>query len=458
MSSRDALIERAERRASAIDEYVKSHDDARTGMVMNAFQSRKIEAVDVIVIERRYLRLNPHNGRFTAELDVIHQDRQSEGKPTELDPDDPEDAQVLMKMLKGEYPHSAERKHAYSLLKNNIQEIGEKTGTNGQEQYGLITHDGILINGNRRWVVMEDLADVDQKKRGMPHQYSTMRVGRLKKGVDRYDLWKNEAKEQISQESREEYDYINSALEIQRGYEILRKQGHTAAQAKEEIAKTLYGRTPKDVDQYLKFLNIADMFLEQIGKKSQYRLLQDTSNSDEKGITSILQEVSVQREKFSKAGMPPDVLKKWFTAVCLFGKFAKERPTIDENGTTRKLPFTHREYRQFNTKVMGDDKIRNKFLKSTLFDNVDIVKNPKPNTAGEFFEAIKLHEDEFDVNKNITSPVSLLEKAKHALSKVCEDLHGTYKTEKLSALKDNRGREHVTEIVELAKDILKKLG
>lgn len=456
MSSRDRLIKNAERRACAIDEYLKSHN-AATGMVVNAFQSKKIEAVKVVEIERQYLRLNPCNGRFAAELDVIRRDRRDEGRQTELDPDNQEDIQVLTKMLKGEYPPSAERRHAYDLLKDNIQEVGEKTGTNGQEQPGLITHDGILINGNRRWVAMEDLAAVDEKRRGKPHQYHTMRVGRLKKGVDTYDLWKNEAKEQISQESREEYDYVNSALEIKRGYEILRNQGHTDAQAKEEIAKTLYGRTAKDIESYMRFLEVADLFLELIGKKSQYRFLQDTSSGDEKGITSILQEVSVQREKLSKQGVPPDVLAKWFTAVCLFGKFAKERPTIDENGTPRKLPFTHREYRQFNTKVMGDDKIREKFLNLPLFDNASIVRTAQANDAGGFFEEIKLHEDEFDVNRNITSPISLLEKAKHALSKVSEDLHGAHKTEKLRALKDNRGQEHVDDIVELAKDISKKL-
>lgn len=457
MSSRDALIKKAERRASAIDEYLKSHN-ARTGMVMNAFQSRKIESVEVVEVERQYLRLNPHNGRFAAELDVIHQDRQSEGRPSELDPDDPEDLKMLINMLKGEYPPSAERKRAYSLLKDNIQEVGEKTGTNGQEQPGLITHDGILINGNRRWVVMEDLAAVNVKQGGKPYQHNTMRVGRLKKDVDQYDLWKNEAKEQISQESREEYDYVNSALEIKRGYELLKNQGHSDAQAKLEIAKTLYGRKPKDIDFYLRFLKIADLYLELIGKKHQYRFLQDTSGNGEKGITSILQEISVQREKFLKAGMEPDELAKWFRAVCLFGRLSKERPTIDENGKPRQLSFSHREYRQFNTKVMGDDQIRKDFLKLPMFGNADIVKNAGVNDAKNFFEAIKVHEDKFDVNRNITSPIGLLEKAKHALNKVSEDLQGTYKAEKLRALKDNHGQEHVRDIVDLAKDILKKLG
>lgn len=457
MSSRDALIKKAERRASAIDEYLKSHN-AKTGMVMNAFQSRKIESLEVVEVERQYLRLNPHNGRFAAELDVIHQDRKSEGRPSELDPDDPEDLKILTNMLKGEYPPSAERKRAYNLLKDNIQEVGEKTGTNGQEQPGLITHDGILINGNRRWVVMEDLAAVNVKQDGKPYQHNTMRVGRLKKDVDQYDLWKNEAKEQISQESREEYDYVNSALEIKRGYELLKNQGHSDAQAKLEISKTLYGRKPKDIDFYLRFLKIADLYLELIGKKHQYRFLQDTSRNGEKGITSILQEVSVQREKFLKAGMDPNELSKWFRVVCLFGRLSKERPTIDENGKPRQLSFSHREYRQFNTKVMGDDQIRKEFLKLPMFDNADIVKNAGVNDAKNFFEAIKVHEDKFDVNRNITSPIGLLEKAKHALNKVSEDLQGTYKAEKLRALKDNHGHEHVRDIVDLAKDILKKLG
>ena len=457
MSSRDTLIENAARRANEIDEYIESHNGADTGMVMHAFQSRKIEPVQVIEIERRFLRLNPNNGRFAAELDIIRQDRKDEGRPADLDPDDKEDVKTLVRMLKGEYPSSPERRHAYSLLKDNIQEVGEKTATNGQEQPGLITHDGVLINGNRRWVVMEDLAAVDDKQRGKPHQYNIMRVGRLKKGVDKYELWKNEAKEQISQESREEYDYVNSALEIKRGYNILKNQGHTDEQAKEEIAKTLYGRTRKDVDSYLRFLEVADLFLDQIGKKAQYRFLQDTGSGEEKGITSILQEISVQRERFRKAGLEPKMLAKWFKIVSMFGKFSKERPTISEEGTSRKLPFTHREYRQLNTKIMGDDNIRKKFLNLDIFDAIN-VKTTTADDARKFYDQIKIHEDEFDVNKNITSPVSLLEKAKNSLSRVSEDLQGAYKAEKLRVLKENRGHEHVTDILELARDILKKLG
>lgn len=456
MSSRDSLIENAERRATAIDEYVKSHR-AKTGMVMNAYQYGKMEAVEVIEIERQYLRLNPNNGRFAAELDIIHRNRTDEGKPAELDPDNKDDMDTLLNMLKGEYPDRPERKRAYDLLKDNIQEVGEKTGTNGQEHPGLITHDGVLINGNRRWAVMEDLAAVSDKKSGRPHQYGTMKVARLKKGADTYDLWKNEAKEQISQESREEYDYINSALEIKRGYEILKNQGYNDAQAKEEIRKTLYGRSRKDVETYLKFLEVADLFLDQIGKKGQYRFLQDTNSGDEKGVTSILQEISTQREKFLKSGLSPDKLAKWFKIVSLFGKFSKERPTVGENGASRKLPFTHREYRQFNTKIMGDDDIRNEFLNLEMFDNMD-VKTATPTDARTFYEKIKIHEDEFDVQKNITSPISLLEKAKYSLSKVSEDLHGTHKAEKLRALNENHGRDHISEIMSLAKDIMQKLG
>jgi len=327
-ASRDGLMVISEERGKAIQQYITDHPECNTNMVINAFQFDKISPANVFELPRNLLRLNPENGRFKAELDIIREERKSAGKPLELDPDDDDDVKTIRDMIKGIYPKNAERASAFKKLYDNIYEVAQKTGTNGQEVPGLITYDGILVNGNRRDTVMEVLAETTKKKKGEPLKYHYIRVGILEEGVHKYDLWKNEAKEQISQESREEYDYVNSALEIKRGYELLRKKGLSDKKTKDEISKTLYGRTSKDIEGYLDFLKIADLFLKQIGRKDQYRYIQESGGLGEKGIVTILQEVAKQRTKYEKEGWSAVNLAKWFKAVSLFCVLSKVKHTI----------------------------------------------------------------------------------------------------------------------------------
>ena len=270
--------------------------------------------------------------------------------------------------------------------------------------------------------------------------------------------WNGKAELRIGRQTREEYDHVDAALEMRRGYEMLRKRGLGDAQAKGEIAKALRGTTPKGVGFALKFLEVADLFLEAMGKKSRYAFLQGASGGGGREAALILQDVSVQREKLRKAGLPPGLLARWFTASCLFAKFAGEGAAGAKGGTRRAPPFTRIEYRRFSTKVMGDDQIRERFLGLGLLESASVVRTSDAGDARDLFDAIRLCESEFDAKCSIASPLGHVEKAMHALAKVSGDLQGAHKAEKIRALRDNRGREHVADIMALAEGILKKLG
>ena len=455
LNSRKKLVVAAEQRTQTIDEYIKNNmERCKTG-AQNAFENDKIEAVTTYALPRNLLRLNPNNGRFKAEMDIVQQERKNDGKSIELNPDDPEDSKTIQRMIKGEYPHSPDRKRTYNYLKDNIYEIAQKTGTNGQEVAGLITNDGILVNGNRRWVVMEELAEASKKK-GEPLKYDKIKVGRLKKGVSKYDLWKNEAKEQISQESREEYDYVNSALEIKRGYQLLIDQDMSERKAKIEIAKTLFGRTEKDVGGYLAFLDIADLFLEEINKKDQYTYIQESGN--EKGIVTILQDVAKERQKRIKAGNGIAELHTWLNAVFAFCRFSKEKPTVHlTDGTLKKLSFGHREYRQFQKKIIEQPEIYKNFIKNPILQNIDVAK-PKPSDASEFYQAMRESQEEYDIKMDINTPIGLIKKAKNALRKASQDLAGTRKSPMIEQIKKESGLDYMREILELIKDINTKVN
>lgn len=455
LSSRKSLVESAEERARAIDEYISNNERCKTNMVQNAFINDKMEALIVYELPRNLLRLNPNNGRFKAELDIIQHERRSEGKPLDLDPDDRIDSKIIQNMIKGEHPHSQDRKRAYNHLKENISEIAQKTGTNGQDRHGLITHDGILVNGNRRWVVMEELAEIS-KKGGEPLQYSKLRVCRLKKEVSKYDLWKNEAQEQISQESREEYDYVNSALEIKRGYQLLTDQSMSEQKAKAEIAKTLYGRTAKDVNNYLEFLVVADLFLEEINKEGEYTYIQESGS--EKGIVTILQDVAKERQRRIKDGIGINELQIWLKTVFAFCRFSKEKFTARlSDGKSQKLTFGHREYRQFQKKVIEQPEIYDNFVNTPALQNMDI-SSAKSNDAYEFYIAMRDSQEEYYIKKDINTPVSLIKKAKNALNKVNQDLAGTHKSSMVDLIKKESGLEHIQDIVDLVQDIRTKIN
>ena len=449
------MIKTITERTKLIDRYIDDHPECDTKMVQHAFQSGKIEAIKVYELPRSLVRLNPNNGRFKAELDIITQERKQENNPTELNPDHPDDVKTLQDMIKGEYPRSSERRRAYENLRGNIHEVAQKTGTNGQEIPGLITHDGILINGNRRWVVMEDLASTDQEKYPRePLKYDKIHVGRLKKDVDKYTLWKNEAKEQISRDSREEYDYVNSALEIKRGFELLTDQGMSKERAKVEIAKTVYGRDKKDITAYLDFLDITDLFLEYIDKEGQYTLVQEAG--DDKGIVTILQDISKERMKNVRSGMEIEETDQWLKTAFAFCLFSKEKPTVKQDGTVKKLSFGHREYRQFQKKVLDPPNIRKEFFKNPGVQKIDLASTSVEDAA-VFYQAVRDAQTKYDINEDINTPVSLLKRAVITLSKISQDLNGSRKEAMVKQIKDGGGMQYLSDITTYLKDINKKI-
>jgi len=454
-SSRNNLISNSNKRAKLIQEYIKNNTISDTKMVKNVFQFDKIVPVKVYELPRNLLSLNPENGRFKAELSIIREERKSKGASLELDPKNEKDEKIIRDMLKGIHPKNSDRAGAFKKLYENIEEVASKTGTNGQEEPGIITHDGTLVNGNRRDTVMEELAISTKKKKGDPLKYHNLRVAILDKRVSKYDVWKNEAKEQISQESREEYDYVNSALEIKEGYGLLIQKGLTDKKAKDEISKTLYGRSVKDVEGYLDFLKIADLFLKQIGKKGQHRYIQDSSKAGEKGIVTILKEVAKQRIADQKSGKDDEDIAKWFKAASLFCIISKRKPTISKAGKTKKLTFGHREWRHFMGKAMATPQTRKRVLDSKSFLDVKIT-DPSLEHMNGFSDAIDNAIGLYEVQTTILNPLTLLQKARDALSELSKDLNSSHKKEMLKIIKDGNGDQIIKDVKSLISEITKK--
>jgi hypothetical protein len=188
----------------------------------------------------KVLAFNIRNGRFAAELRA--REKQLGRK---LDPLLAEDDEMIRQLLLNLDESST------ALLKEDLRKVG-------QTDPGIITHDGFVINGNRRMAVLQALHDEDQTGK-----FEYLEVQVLPEGIGEKDLWRIEAGLQLSRDKRLEYGPVNDLLKIREGL----KSGLSAA----EIAATLYGlRDAEEVTEKDERLALIDSYLAYVGEPDEY--------------------------------------------------------------------------------------------------------------------------------------------------------------------------------------------
>lgn len=198
------------------------------------------ELLPVYRLPTALLAFNIRNGRFAAELKAKeHQLRRM------LDPVVPDDEQVIQDLL-----INLDR-GATDLLKQDIRAIG-------QTDPGIITHDGFVINGNRRLAILHVLHAEDGTGR-----FEYLEVVRLPPDVSEKDLWRIEAGLQLSRDKRLEYGPVNDLLKI--------REGLIAGLTPEEIAAALYGvEGPEEIKAKDERLKLIDSYLGYVGEPGAY--------------------------------------------------------------------------------------------------------------------------------------------------------------------------------------------
>ena len=199
----------------------------------------KRELLDVFLIPLEYLYYNIKNGRFKAEyLELV---RKNGGR--ELDPIDAKDAKKLQNLLLGLDPIETKR---------TTQDIEQR----GQWNPGIMTHDGFVIDGNRRLSILRVLSEKDKK-------FNLMKLAWLPPNVDKNDLWKLEAGIQLGKDEIVKYGPINELLKL--------KEGIDAGLDEQEIAETLYGyEDTKEIKNKLNRLLLIEDFLRFNGTPEKY--------------------------------------------------------------------------------------------------------------------------------------------------------------------------------------------
>ncbi len=190
------------------------------------------------------LFFNKANGRIKSE--VLALESQLGRK---LDPSSEEDQAAIKTILLGIRP-------------DENHKIKEDLGKNGQMQPGIITCDGVVINGNRRKALLEKLYDDTHDE-----AYRYLDVHVLPSNITRREVWLIEAGIQLSTPQQLDYGPINYLLKLREGF----KSGISAA----DMASGVYGMNEEKVLEDLERLGHMDEYLDAyLQQREKYYLVE----------------------------------------------------------------------------------------------------------------------------------------------------------------------------------------
>jgi hypothetical protein len=191
------------------------------------------------------LAFNMANGRIKAE--IIEKEAELGRHLNEFEP---EDQNIIKDIL-------------LSIRTDENSKIKDDLMKNGQLQPGIITCDGIVINGNRRKALLEDLyQDTKDEK------YKYLEVQVLPSDIRRSELWLIEAGIQLSTPQQLDYSPINHLLKL--------RDGIKAGLKIEEMAARIYGVSKEKIENDLKRLDLMDEYLSDfIGKSGKYYIVKN---------------------------------------------------------------------------------------------------------------------------------------------------------------------------------------
>jgi len=124
----------------------------------------------------------------------------------------------------------------------------------GQIRPGIITCDGILINGNRRKALLDELYEETGEEK-----YKYLEAHVLPSDITKSDIWLIEAGIQMSTPQQLEYSPINNLLKL--------KEGILSGLRIADMASRIYGMTAQAIRTDLERLKLIDEYLEEFIRK-----------------------------------------------------------------------------------------------------------------------------------------------------------------------------------------------
>jgi len=221
--------------AGKIDKHIEDNSDSLISKTETVILQGKRVDLPVHRLPLNLTFYNIHNGRFAAEYVDL---KSKEGR--ELDSHNSKDSKKIQTLLYDLSPKDT------LILEKDLQQYGQKDP-------GIITHDGIILNANRRRSVLEELVSRGQSN------FNYIEVARLPLTASPQDIWKIEGGIQLSKNVQLDYGAINELLKF--------KDGIEAGISPIEIANSLYGGfKEKDILLKLEQLKLIQEYLIFIGE------------------------------------------------------------------------------------------------------------------------------------------------------------------------------------------------
>lgn len=133
--------------------------------------------------------------------------------------------------------------------------------TNGQLEYGIVTRDGIIIDGNRRCMILKKIAK--EKKQGTSYFRAVILDDTLDNAPK--EIRKLETTYQMGVDEKVDYNAIEKYLKCKDLKEDF---------SEEEIAEMM-GEKPSDIKNYLAILELMDEYLSKLGYAEIYTRLDE---------------------------------------------------------------------------------------------------------------------------------------------------------------------------------------
>lgn len=228
---------------------IMNSQNAAAGGIEKIDKRRLVIAGKVILLpiyrfELSQIAFNKSNGRIKSE---VLEKESNIGRELY---DTPEDQETIKNIL-------------LSLRRDENNKTKEDLIKNGQMEPGIITCDGVIINGNRRKAILEEIYTEDSSEK---FKYFEALV--LPSNIRKSELWLIEAGIQLSATQQLDYSPINHLLKL--------KEGIDSGLKIPEMASRIYGVNEDKIKSDLERLKIIDEYLDEFIKKpNRYYLVEN---------------------------------------------------------------------------------------------------------------------------------------------------------------------------------------
>lgn len=201
------------------------------------------EILEVKKIPLKFLLYNPHNGRIGS----LTKSYESKSKKP-LNPEDRQDELIIEQFL-------------FDSAKGRNEKTLESLQEKGQQEIGIITKDGVIIDGNRRAMLLNKINRVDSSK-----DYFKAVVLKVKLQENKEKITLLETSYQMGVDGKVDYNPIEKYIRCKQ-----LKQDFTLTI--DDIAE-LMAETSAKIQEWLNTLSLMDSYLEYLGSPEVYTRLE----------------------------------------------------------------------------------------------------------------------------------------------------------------------------------------